>query len=114
MEDSKQMIAYYGIDISKDTLWIAHQIAPNPKDKNAWHLLTIANTAVSILSYLEGLASGVHVVFEATGTYSLPLSYCLELLAIPFSVLSPHQSNSFADVVKSISQNDARDAALLA
>lgn len=114
MEYSKQTTAYYGIDISKDKLWIAHQIAPNPKDKNAWHLLTIDNKEESILSYIESLPSGVHIIFESTGTYSLPLCYCLDLLEIPFSMLSPKQSNSFADVVKSISQNDARDAALLA
>lgn len=114
MEMLNEGANYYGIDVSKDTLWIAHQIAPNPKDKNAWSLAQIKNEGEAILAYLQTLPPTTHVVFEATGTYSCALSYSLELLEISFSILSPTQSHSFADVVKSISQNDARDAALLA
>lgn len=114
MEKTNQPITYFGVDVSKDSLSIAQQLLPNPKEKNAWEIRQIDNLQESILSYLETLGGDIHFVFEATGTYSYALSYCLELLDIPFSILSPNQSNSFAEVVKSISQNDARDAALLA
>jgi transposase len=114
MENTKETTAYHGIDISKDTLWIARQVLPNPKDKNAWQIHQINNTEAAILAYLPTLEAKAHIVFEATGSYSCCLSYCLELLQIPFSILNPKQSSSFADVVKSISQDDARDAALLA
>lgn len=114
MENTKPTVAYYGIDISKDTLWIANQIGNNPKEKNAWQIQQINNEDAAILSYINTLPTEAHLVFEATGSYGLPLAYCLELMEIPFSILSPKQSSSFADVVKSISQTDARDAALLA
>jgi transposase len=74
----------------------------------------ISNTVDSITHWLsEQDTASIHIIFEATGTYSYRLAYCLDLANVAYSIITPKQSHSFAETLKIVSQNDDRDAILL-
>jgi transposase len=91
---SNPNLHYIGIDVSKDTLDLYHEIA----GKGAHCVLK--NTKVAIDGYYSALlaqypAISVQFIFEATGTYSDVLVHSLAALEVPFSVISPEKSHSF-------------------
>jgi transposase len=108
-----EQFKFYGIDVSKDRLYIAQQL-DNLSKKTSWRVSVIANDMEAIMAYLPTLPTGSHIVFEATGQYSSRLAYCLSLSNIAFSILNPKQSSSFAEVLQNIHQDDNSDACLLA
>ena len=99
---------WYGIDVSKDKLVIAHRM-------NDEHLsiTTISNNSQSIQLWLKTLAEEDCCLFEHTGTYSTTLSYELHLNGTKQSIITPGQSKGFSSVLKNITKNDERDAAHL-
>jgi transposase len=104
---------YIGIDVSKDSLMIACPTTVTPKA--LFTTLSVANTCKTITEWLNEQPDlqRLHVIFEATGSYSYRLAYCLDLHEVTYSLVTPKQSHHFAETLKIVSQNDERDAILL-
>lgn len=111
METSK---IYFGVDVGSESLVISSGIANSSDKFIKLATQSVANTVESINQWIETLPQNAHVIHETTGTYSLNLSYCLELAEISFSIITPNQSKGFALSMKVSNQNDAIDASLLA
>jgi transposase len=100
---------YLGIDISKDKLQIAYQ-----NSQNIWQDSVITNEHDAIEDWITKLnLETSHFVFEYTGTYTHPLTYCLELLQAKFTIITPKQSKGFSLSMKATSKTDKSDARLL-
>lgn len=99
---------WIGIDVGLENLTIAW------RDEQGWEIQTIANTAEAILLWVAMLdAARVHIVLEATGTYSAKIVHALHQAGVPLSVITPRQASQFAGVLKNITKNDERDACAL-
>jgi len=100
---------YIGIDVSKSDLWVAYQ-----KNQTEWVYHTFENSPESIeelITLLETLSTDLHIVLEATGTYSLWVTYGLIGAGIMVSVLNPHQSKAFQHgVLGRVTKTDKEDA----
>jgi transposase len=105
-------MTYLGIDVGKDNLVIARPLVE--EGRKPFFIERLSNNVDAITAWLSELdATAVHVVFEATGSYSYRLAYCLDLADMPYSLITPKQSHGFAETLKIVSQNDDRDAILL-
>ena len=104
---------YIGIDVGKDSLVIAQPLIVDGKP--SFKVSRISNDCASIDAWLNEQTDcqSLHIVFEATGTYSYRLAYCLDLQDVAYSLVPPKQSHHFAETLKIVSQNDERDAILL-
>lgn len=85
---------YIGIDVSKDTLDLYHEISGK-----GFHCV-IANKKASIEGFCETLGTkypeqSVQFVLEATGTYSDVVIHTLTGQNLAFSVISPEKSRGF-------------------
>lgn len=87
---SIRMKTYVGIDVSKDTLSVAL-----PQDQG-WQLLTFKNTPDGIRALQVQLPHQAHCILEATGSYSVLLTYLLTQAGVTLSVINPKQSHHFA------------------
>ncbi|MGI4735155.1 MAG: hypothetical protein ACRYG7_08250 [Janthinobacterium lividum] len=63
------MKTYVGIEVVKDTLVVAL-----PQTATSWKVRSIQNTPEDIRNLLKKLPDQVHVVLEATGSYSVLLT----------------------------------------
>lgn len=105
---------YVGIDVGKDSLVIARQVLSDAQLPKAFSIEKVENTLDAINAWLSKTdLKDTQIIFEATGTYSYRLAYCLDLSEIAYLILSPKQSRGFAQSMKIVSQNDERDAILL-
>lgn len=105
-------MTYIGIDVGKENLIIARP--PESASVKQFSIERLVNEVASINKWLIDLdKSAIQIVFEATGTYSYRLAYCLDIADIAYSIITPNQSHGFAETVKIVSQNDERDAILL-
>lgn len=84
------MKTYVGIDVSKDTLAVAFPTTPD-----AWKVSSFANSPDGIRRLKNALPYEAHVVIEATGSYSVLLTYLLCQAKINLSVINPKQSHHF-------------------
>jgi transposase len=84
-----------------------------PKEQG-WQLLTLKNTPEGIRSLQAQLPPNAHCILEATGSYSVLVSYLLTQAGVDLSVVNPKQSHHFAKMQLSITKTDNRDAVLLA
>ena len=66
------MKMYVGIDVAKDTLAVAWPLTPT-----TWKVRSIANAPAAIRKLINELPHEAHVVLEATGSYSVLLTYLL-------------------------------------
>lgn len=80
------MKTYVGIDVSKDTLTVAFPTTPD-----TWKVSSFANSPDGIRRLKNVLPSEAHVVIEATGSYSVLLTYMLCQAKICLSVINPKQ-----------------------
>ena len=103
------MKTYVGIDVSKDTLMMSFSLTTD-----IWRVNTFANSPDGIESLISKLPPDAHVIIEATGSYSVLLTYLLGQAKICLSVISPTQSHHFAKMRLSVTKTDKSDAALLA
>jgi transposase len=100
---------FIGIDVSKDTLEVAY-----PKTGKSFKTLTVDNKPFTIWKLLKTFdASQDQIILEATGTYSLLLCHLLSKAGIPFSLLNPRQSTSYAKMQGKTVKTDKVDAVLL-
>jgi transposase len=106
----KNLITYYGIDVSKESLQIAQQLADG-----TWQESNISNEINVIEEWLSKIdLSENWFVFEYTGTYAQRLCFCLNLLDANFTIITPAQSKGFGQTLKKISKTDRQDAIMLA
>jgi transposase len=63
---------------------------------------------------IKKLPEQAHVVLEATGSYSVLLTYLLCQAQVAVSVINPKQSHHFAQLQLSVTKTDESDAVLLA
>ncbi len=103
------MTTYIGIDVAKDTLSVAV-----PKLNAGWKLAEYANSPDGIRSLLDQLPDQSHCVLEATGSYSVLVTYMLTQAKVTLSVINPKQSHHFTKMHLSVTKTDSRDAVLLA
>jgi transposase len=104
---------YMGVDVGSTELVIAEGLKTPSNKFIKLSVKTIKNNLESINHWIDTLEANVHIIFEQTGTYSLPLSYALTLNEITFSVITPTQSKGFVYSMKVTHQHDGVDAALL-
>ncbi len=72
------------------------------------------NSPEGIRALIGGLPTQAHCIIEATGSYSVLVSYMLTQAKITISVINPRQSHHFAQMQLSITKTDPRDAVILA
>lgn len=103
---------YFGIDVSKDTLVVAQLLA-----SGEYKVQDYDNTEPDIeklLSFLQSLENSF-VTLEATGNYSMKVTFALSEAQIPVAMLNPKQSKGFIDgVMLSTTKTDPKDACALA
>ena len=80
------MTIYIGIDVSKDNLSVAV-----PKPTAGWKVSSYANSPDGIRSLLNQIPDQAHCVLEATGSYSVLLTYMLNQAKVTISVINPKQ-----------------------
>lgn len=105
---------YFGVDVGSQTLVISEGITTPYTKFSKLKTLTISNDESSINEWINTLPITAHIIFEYTGTYSLPLTYGLELADVVFTAINPTQSKAYAQVLNVSNQNDEIDASLLA
>jgi transposase len=103
------MTTYIGIDVSKDSLSVAM-----PKPTSGWKVSDHANSPDGIRSLINQLPDQAHCILEATGSYSVLVTYMLTQAKVTISVINPKQSHHFAKMHLSVTKTDPRDAVLLA
>lgn len=97
--------SFIGIDVSKAYLDIFDPAAGFAR---------IANTAVSIRTWLAGLDTDRKLIFEATGHYDLTLRTCLDAAGCVYSRINPLKARRYAQATGRLAKTDRIDAALLA
>ncbi|GAB4043436.1 IS110 family transposase [Spirosoma jeollabukense] len=102
------MTTYIGIDVAKDSLSVAV-----PKLNAGWKVNEYANSPDGIRALLNQLPDLAHCVLEATGSYSVLVTYMLTQSKVTISVINPKQSHHFAKMHLSVTKTDSRDAVLL-
>jgi len=103
------MKTYVGIDVAKDSLALAYA-----KSDTLWKADSFPNSPEGIRKLIHFLPSGAHCVVEATGSYSVLVTYMLSQAQICVSVINPKQSHHFAKMRLSVTKTDESDAVLLA
>lgn len=103
------MKTYVGIDVSKDTLVVAL-----PQTATSWKVRSVRNAPDAIRKLINELPNSAHVVLEATGSYSVLLTYLLCQAQVAVSVINPKQSHHFAQLQLAVTKTDDSDAVLLA
>lgn len=102
------MKTYVGIDVSKDTLAVAF-----PTTSDTWKVSSFANSPDGIRRLTSALPAEAHVIIEATGSYSVLLTYMLCQAKICLSVINPKQSHHFGKMQLSVTKTDDSDSILL-
>jgi transposase len=102
------MTTYIGIDVAKDSLSVAV-----PKPNTGWKLAEYPNSPDGIRALLTQLPDQSHCVLEATGSYSVLVTYMLTQAKVTLSVINPKQSHHFSKMHLSVTKTDPRDAVLL-
>lgn len=98
---------FIGCDIAKNHLDLFDEASAT-----RWR---IDNTREAIAHWLSGLdTADTFVVFEATGSYDLPLRQCLEQAGCRFARVNPARARDFARATGRIAKTDTIDARMLA
>jgi transposase len=103
------MKKFIGIDIGKATFLVAL-----PQVDGGYQVEEFANDEEGISNLLPLLDQQVHCVMEATGSYSMLLSYTLSEQGYTVSVINPRQAAHFSQMLLRVTKTDRMDAILLA
>lgn len=103
------MKKFIGIDISKATFSVAL-----PQADGGYQVEVFSNDEEGISNLLPLLDQQVHCVMEATGSYSMLLSYTLSEQGYTVSVINPRQAAHFSQMLLQVTKTDRMDAILLA
>ena len=98
----RMLIKYIGVDVAKLTLDVDLPSCP-----------TVANTAEGIMSLLQGLPAGAHLVCEATGGYEANLVASAWAAGVPISVVAPQRVRHHARSQGRLAKTDRLDGRLL-
>lgn len=79
-------MTYVGIDVAKDSLLVAI-----PKLSAGWKVVEYPNSPDGIRTLLSQLPDQAHCVLEATGSYSVLVTYMLTQAKVTISVINPKQ-----------------------
>ncbi|RAJ90018.1 transposase [Larkinella arboricola] len=77
---------YVGIDVAKTSLAVAYSLPTG-----GWTNTTFANTPDGIRGLIKQLPTQAHCILEATGSYSVLVTYMLCQASIDISVINPKQ-----------------------
>lgn len=103
---------YFGIDVSKDKLVIA-RLMPD----GTYELRVFDNNdqgIADLLAYVTAKGT-VFVTVEATGSYSMKVSFACSTAGVPVAVINPKQGKGFINgVMLSTTKTDEKDACALA
>ena len=80
------MKTYVGIDVAKDSLAVAYA-----ESDNVWKTASFVNSPEGIKRLMAFLPPSAHCVVEATGSYSVLVTYMLCQAQIMISVINPKQ-----------------------
>ena len=100
---------HIGIDIGKETF-----VAAYPEKQDNYTTKIFKNTPMGVKTFIKSLHESDHCILEATGTYSLLLSYSLASQDLKLSVINPKQSSFFNKMLLNTYKTDKADAVLLA
>lgn len=103
---------FFGVDMSKDNFTVG-----NSENFNEWNVNKFDNEQEGIQQFIDSIddPQNAHVILEATGNYSMRLTFALCEKGIAVSVLNPKQSKGFIQgVLLSTTKTDEKDACALA
>lgn len=103
---------FFGVDMSMDNFTVGH--SENFED---WMVSKFDNEEEGIARFIDSIddPQNAHVILEATGNYSMKLTFALCEKGIAVSVLNPKQSKGFIQgVMLSTTKTDEKDACALA
>ena len=103
------MKKFIGIDIAKATFSVAY-----PQADGGYQVEELSNDEEGISALLPSLDKQAHYVMEATGSYSMLLSYTLSEQGYAVSVINPRQAAHFSQMLLRVTKTDRMDAILLA
>lgn len=113
LRNFKDMKKYVGIDISKKDF---HTSIPLGSDYEEFNSEVFSNDEAGVSQFikkLQGQSAELHCVMEATGNYSLLLTYSLVEAGIAVSVINPKSSAMFRQMKGEIIKTDDIDGRLL-
>lgn len=102
---------YIGIDVGSKDLVLAYY--DNSDNSQLRNYNNTKGSIIKLVNFVKSLGL-VHVIVEATGTYSKRLVYALNQADIEVSLISPKQAKSFGIVMKKGNKTDPEDARSLA
>ena len=103
---------FIGADISKDSF-----VTGFSDNHIQWNVRKFENNTSGIQDFIQSIddPANTHVIVEATGSYSMKLTFALCEKGIAVSVLNPKQSKGFIQgVLLSTTKTDEKDACALA
>jgi transposase len=103
------MKKFIGIDVSKATFSVAL-----PQTDGGYQVEDFPNNEEGISTLLPLLDRQAQCVMEATGSYSMLLSYTLSEQGYTVSVINPRQAAHFSQMLLRVTKTDRMDAILLA
>lgn len=104
------MKIYVGIDIAKDSF-----VCAIPQDENykKFNTIKFSNNKSGLTQLLAQLPVNAHCILEATGNYSLLLTYFLIEQKMALSVINPKFFKHFFKLLGQTQKNDPQDARIL-
>lgn len=104
------MKRFIGIDISKKDFTVA---IPLEEGYQKFTVKQYKNDVKGVAEFLKDMPADSHCILEATGTYSLVLTYALSEHKIALSVINPKTFKQFFIMMQATIKSDAQDAKLL-
>lgn len=104
-----EKVIYVGADVSKSTVDFYYELSAK-----GYHQI-VNNSFTEMETYLNALLQStkglkIHLIMEATGTYSERLAYTLHQMRITFSIISPLKSRAFMLSENATTINDKQAA----
>ena len=100
---------FIGIDISQKDFWTAQRST----DGQEFSQRKVLNTPEAITEFVSTLGPADHCILEATGNYSLTLTYRLTEAGIAVSVINPSKARAFRELLRLTWKDDPADARML-
>lgn len=97
---------YLGVDVSKDTLVVAHQ-------RRRWQFANTQEGHRKFIAQIQKLSASGHVVCESTGAYHLPMCLALQEAGIACTIANAARIHYFGRSEGIIAKNDPIDAELI-
>ena len=97
---------YLGVDVSKDTLVVAHQ-------GRRWQVANTPEGHRKFIAQIQQLSAAGHVVCESTGGYHLPLCLALQEAGLACTIAQAARIHYFGRSEGTLAKNDPIDAALI-